>query len=104
MPKYHLTYSGPHHIPETDEDLAAMMKGWEDWFTELGAALLDPGSPFGPRQTIDADGTIADTGSANGYGVIEADNLADALAKTKSCPVLTLGPGNKVEVSECLEM
>lgn len=104
MPKYHLTYTGPAHMPETDEEMASMMQGWETWFGALAGALADPGAPFGPRQTISADGSVSDTGGSNGYGVIEADDLADAIAKAKTCPVLGLGPDNKVEVSECMEM
>jgi len=38
------------------------------------------------------------------YGVIEATDLADAITKAQTCPVLGLGPDNKVEVSECMEM
>lgn len=104
MPKYHLTYGGPAHMPETDEEMAAMMQGWEAWFGSLGGALLDPGAPFGARQTIAADGTVSDAGGSNGYGVIEAANLADAIAKAKGCPALRLGPDNTVEVSECMDM
>lgn len=104
MRKYHMTYRGPSHMPETDEEMAAMMQGWQTWFGMLGASLIDPGAPFGPRQTIAADGSVSDAGGSNGYSVIEANDLADAIAKAKGCPVLGLGSDNTVEVSECIDM
>ncbi len=104
MPNYHLTYSGPNHMPETDEEMAAMMSAWERWFGQLGEALIDSGAPFGARQTIDTDGTVTDGGPSNGYSIIKAENLSDAIDKARTCPVLSLGDGNTVEVSEQMAM
>ncbi len=81
-----------------------MMQAWDTWFGSLGDALVDPGAPFGQRQTIAGDGTVSETGIANGYCVIEAADLSEATTKSKGCPVLSLGAGNTVEVSEFLDM
>lgn len=102
MPKYHLTYTGGGPMSEAEEEIAATMKAWEDWFTELGSAVVDPGHPLGPIQTVAPDGAVADGGHVNGYSLITADDLTDAIAKAKGCPVLA--DGGTVEVGECVEM
>lgn len=102
MPKFHLTYTGGSEMPESEEDQAAVMQEWERWFGQLGAAVVDGGHPFGARQTITSDGSVNDGGVANGYSIVEADDLSDAVGKAKGCPVLA--SGGDVEVSECLSM
>lgn len=91
-------------MPETEEEMAALMEAWQNWFAELGESLVDSGSPFGARQIVAADGAVSEGGPSNGFGVIAADSFADAVLKTKNCPVLSLGSDNAVEISECLEM
>jgi hypothetical protein len=102
MPKYHLTYSGGGPLPDTDEEMAATMKAWEDWFAELGDAVVDRGHPLGPSQTIAAGGMVSDGGDVNGYSVITANDLPDAIAGAMGCPVLA--GGGTVEVGECIDM
>lgn len=102
MPKFHFTYTGENQMPESDDEQAAVMQEWERWFGQLGAAVVDGGHPFGASQTITSDGSVSDGATANGYSIVNAADLSDAVSKAKDCPVLASG-GN-VEVSECLAM
>ncbi len=102
MAKYHLTYSGGGPMPETEEGAAEVMAAWNGWFGQLGQNVTDGGNPFGPRQTIAADGSVSDAGGSTGYSIITANDLAAAVEMSKGCPVLANG-GN-VEVSECIDM
>lgn len=101
MPKYHLTYRGGS-TPETEEEGAAVMAAWNQWFGELGDAVVDGGNPLGPVRTLDAGGAVRDGGEVTGYSLITAADLSDAVTKAKGCPILN--DGGTVEVGECVEM
>lgn len=81
------------------------MAAWGAWFGQLGDALVDGGAPFGPRVALSADGSVNDGGlvpDLNGYGVIEAASMAEAVELSKGCPVLA--GGSTVQISESMEM
>jgi hypothetical protein len=101
MPTYHLTYTGGS-TPDNEEAAAAVMEAWNGWFADLGDAIVDGGHPLGPVQSIAPGGAVRDGGEVTGYSIIAADDLADAVAKAKGCPVLT--DGGAVEVGECVDM
>jgi hypothetical protein len=94
MANYLLLYSGGS-MPETQDEQAAVLKGWEAWFGQLGEALVDAGNPFSPQaKSISSDGMVSDgpVGEmASGYSVIMADTLDDAVEMSKGCPVLKGG-------------
>jgi len=94
MAKYLLLYGGGS-MPETPEEQAAVMKAWDEWFHDLGSAVVDGGNPFTfgtPPKRVASDGSISDTKSpASGYSIIEADSLDDAAKKATGCPVLRGG-------------
>ena len=94
MAKYLLLYRGGR-MPETDQARAQVMKAWEDWFTELGPAVADPGNPFtSATKTIEGDGSVADAApTASGYSILEAESLDRATELAKGCPVLQGGAG-----------
>jgi hypothetical protein len=100
MAKYLLSYHGGS-LPATEEEGAKIMAAWVAWFEQLGKALLDPGNPVTQTTTVATDGSTSAGGGVNpvtGYSLLLADSLDDAVALTKSCPILSVG-GN-VEVSE----
>lgn len=103
MAKYLLAYTGGS-MPETEEQQAAVLAAWEKWFGTLGAAVADPGNPFGPSATIAADGGTSDGGAARltGYSIISADSLGEAVGLAKDCPVRT--GGGSVEVYETFDV
>jgi hypothetical protein len=81
------------------------MERWMTWFGELGEAVVDMGSPFSASATIASDGTPSEgSGSdpANGYTIIQAGNLHDAVVMTKGCPGLS--SGGTVRVYEAAQM
>lgn len=91
--------------PESEEEGAAVMKAWTDWFTELGSAVVDSGQPTGASATVGADGSVTEGGGANpvnGYSLISADSLEAALVVAKGCP--HLDAGGSVEVGETVGM
>lgn len=101
MPTYHLTYSGGRS-PQSEAERTAVMEAWNTWFADLGEAIVDGGNPLGPVQTIESGGAVRDGGGVTGYSLISADDLSDAVAKAKGCPILT--DGGTVEVGECVQM
>ncbi|MDH4171933.1 MAG: hypothetical protein OEW42_20310 [Acidimicrobiia bacterium] len=102
MTKYLFTYSGGGGMPETDEQQAAEMAKWGEWYGALGAAIVDGGAPTGAVQTVSADGSVTDGGNVTGWGVFEADSLAGAVELAKGCPVLS--NGGSVEVGEAIDV
>ena len=104
MAKYLFVYHGGDH-PETEEDVAAVLDAWGNWLGSMGAAVVDGGNPVGMNHTVSPDGSVRDNGGANpasGYGLFEAADLDDALAKARGCPILEAG--GSVEVAECIDM
>src|SRR3954454_24965791 len=98
MANFLLTFHGGS-IPETKEAQDQAMGAWTDWFGKLGDALVDGGNPISQSKAISPDGSVMDATSApSGYSVIKADNLDQAVALSKGCPVLAGGAA--VVVSE----
>ena len=96
MNNFLLVYTGGG-MPETEEEQALVLKGWEVWFEKLGDHLVDGGNPTGPKAlTIRNDKTVVDGPDgkmATGYSMIKADSLDVALELAKGCPMLD-GGGN----------
>ena len=94
MAKYVLVYVGGG-MPETPEETAAVMKAWEDWYTSLGQAVVDPGNPFTPAvKSVSYDGKISEGPvgpKATGYTILQADSLDAAAGMAARCPVLQGG-------------
>jgi len=91
MANYILLYSGGS-MPATAEDQAAQLKVWTEWFTSLGAAVVDGGNPFtGQAKHVAAGGKVSDgpVGTmATGYSILKADSLDAAVGLAKGCPAL----------------
>lgn len=89
--------------PETPEEGAELMQKWTAWVSEMGDALINPGSPLGMSKTVSSDG-VADNGGSNplaGYSVVRADTMDAALELAKGCPHLEIGT---IEVAEVMSM
>ena len=109
------TTEGPDHgqlpagLPRRRRDArdprggARVLKAWNDWFADLGEAVVDGGNPSSQTRKIAASGAVSDDPSGpSGYSVIRAGSLDDAVGKAKGCPVLTV-PGSSVQVVETVE-
>ena len=105
MAKYLFAYHGGGDNPTSEEEVAAILDAWGNWFGTMGAAVIDGGNPVGGSHTVSPDGGVTENGGANpvtGYSLIEASSLEDALAKAKGCPILEAD--GSVEVAEAIDM
>ncbi len=109
MPKYVLAYhqngGQPGSMPESEEEMAEVMKAWEGWFGAIGANLVDGGNPIAFAKTVNSDGSVSDGAGANpltGYSLVNAPDIDAAVEMAKGCPVLA-NDGN-VEVAEAIDM
>jgi len=101
MANYMLAYKGGS-MAATDEEREVAMAAWGAWFGGLGAAVVDPGNPFGASATVAVDTTVSDgaPSALTGYSVLSADSLQAAGELVKGCPVLVAG--GSVEVYETI--
>lgn len=101
MAKFVLAYLGGS-MAEGEAEQQKVMTQWMNWFGQLGAAVVDGGSPFGPSKRIASSGAVSDGGQAGltGYSILEAGSLDEATTMAKGCPVLS--SGGTVEVYESL--
>lgn len=100
MEKYLLVYHGGGGIAATPEAQQAAMAEWTNWFTSLGAAVVDGGNPVAKTQAVGA-GVPASSG-VSGYSVLRADSLEAAVKMAQGCPVL--GAGGGIEVCETMNV
>ncbi len=94
MANFLLLYTGGTE-PQGEEEGAAVMKAWTDWFTVLGEAVVDGGNPITPiAKTIASSGAVSDGAPgplATGYSILSAGSLDEAVQKAKGCPHLQAG-------------
>ena len=77
------------------------MAAWGQCYQGLGEAVVDGGNPISRSWTIASDGSVSPGGGPNpitGYSIIAADDMDDAVAAAKGCPILE--SGGSVEVGE----
>ena len=93
----------------TPEQIQDELKDWQEWMGKIEAQgkLKNPGDALGfEGKTINADGSITDGPYAElkeivgGYIVVSAENIDEAAALGKGCPVLK--NGGKVEVRDIM--
>lgn len=102
--KFVLLYYGGG-MPETEAEMAAVMKAWEAWYVTLGSAVVDPGNPLSVAKSIASDGTVSDGSNGamvTGYTIIQAESLDDAVRMAQSCPVLQ--GGSDISVFEAFDV
>ena len=104
MAKFLFVYHGGTN-PESEAEVKEVLDAWGKWMGSMGAAVIDGGNPVGQSSTINGDGSVSDNGGSNpatGYGLFEASDLDDAIAKAKRCPILAAG--GTVELAEAIDM
>ncbi|MEO8424835.1 MAG: hypothetical protein ABI595_13110 [Actinomycetota bacterium] len=81
-------------MPENEVDQQQMIEEWGAWSAALGRGMKDPGSPMVSAKMIAPDRTVSDSagGPFNGYFILTADSVDEAVAMTRGCPVFRLGP------------
>lgn len=78
----------------TPEQGAEVMAKWNAWMANVGDALVDVGTPFGPGTSCVDDGSSAAAAAATGYSIVSADDLDGARSLTNGHPYLSEGLGN----------
>ena len=97
MTRFLVTYHGGG--APTPEQAQEAMAAFMAWASATGDALVDPGAPLGPAKTV-SSGSVSDApadGPANGYSIIEAEDLDSAIALVKGHPFV--GRGGSLLVS-----
>jgi len=68
-----------------------IMDAWNNWFTFIGDRMVEKGSPLSSGIEVTRSGTTRfqkETG-ATGYLIIQAENMDEAEAIAKKCPIIT---------------
>ncbi len=102
MPDYIIAYHGGTK-PDSPQEGAEHMAKWQAWITDLGEAVVNPGTPLGPSKMVSHKG-VSDAGGANalsGFSIITADDMEAALLIARDCPFLDMG---EVEVAQIMTM
>jgi len=105
MSKFMMVYKGEatDMSTMTEEEVAGVMAAWGAWMQNVGPALLDVGTPFGPGTSVVDDGSTGTAVSLNGYSIVEADDMAGARALADNHPFLSEHTGDfAVDVYELL--
>jgi hypothetical protein len=103
MGKFVFIYDGDGGSPEdvTEEQMASIMKAWEDWYTAMGT-VTDPGNIFGQTRTVHPDGSVTPDATMSGYTIIEAADIDAAVAHAKAGPHFEAG--GTIIIAETLDM
>jgi hypothetical protein len=102
MATFLITYHGAGGMPDSAEAREQMIAAFQAWAASVGDAMIDPGSPLGPRKTVTGDG-VSDTaadGALGGYTLISADSLDDAVTAVKNHPFV--GRGGTLQISQAV--
>lgn len=91
MRRYLFTYLGG----EDGDSEREVMQAWADWLKSLGEAVVEMGAPLNPdARQIEPGGAVSqvpDAALANGYSIIQAESMAEALELAAGCPGLQWG-------------
>lgn len=105
MAKYIMIYKGEatDTTDMTEAEAAAVMEKWGAWMGNVGGALVDIGTPFGPGVSVVDDGSTGSPVSLSGYSIVEANDLATAQGLVDGHPYLSEGQGNfAIEIYEMM--
>jgi len=79
------------------------MKAWMGWAERAGDGIVDMGNPLGAGKEITATGTSDSSNGVAGYGILQAEDLAEAQALLDGHPHLMM-PGASIQVYESLDL
>jgi hypothetical protein len=95
MKRFLVLYKGPPTPPDASHE------GWPQWFTAIGEALVDLGSPMANGVVVRTDGPTSDDASGLlGYSIIQAEDRGEALELVRDHPLLALDGEYAIEVFE----
>jgi hypothetical protein len=102
MSEYIIAYHGGKK-PESPEAGAQHMAKWKSWLSDLGDAVVNPGTPLGKSKIVSSSGVSDGSGTDNlsGFSIVTADSMDAALQIAQECPFLEMGT---LEVAEIMKM
>lgn len=105
MPRFLVLYRGDV-IPVADtpvEQNDQVMDRWGEWMERNGAAIEDPGLPFGGSVAFDSEGNGQVPTNMSGYSIVQAESLDAAEELCRDHPFLhDTGLGYTIEIFELL--
>lgn len=104
MANYIMVYRGGSQ-PATPEEGAAHKARWGVWLSDLGDAIVNPGTPMMGNKVVTQAGVSDDLGPhpLSGYTIVEADSMEEALEMAKTCPFIEMD-GASLEVAQLIQM
>jgi len=85
--------------------MAKGMEGWMSWAQKTGDALVDLGSPLMGGQVLSPDGSTTTSGKeVNGYSIVQANDMAAAVALFDGHPHLTWNDTCSIELHEVMPL
>lgn len=103
MPKFLFIYHGGK-APESDAEIQVEIAKWIKWIGDHEGSFVDPGNPVGKSATVSAAGVINNGGPdpAAGYSIVQAVDLATAIAIAKVSPALA--DDGRIEIAQIDEI
>lgn len=91
MKKFILLYKGPATPMEqmSKEQGEKIMAGWQRWMTKAQSAVVDMGNPMINGKSVVDDGSAGTPTELNGFTIIQAENLDEALELVEDHPFLS---------------
>ena len=102
MANFIIAYIGGKQ-PSTPEEGQQQRVKWDEWLTNLGDAVTNPGVPLMSSKMVTSKGVqdVNPDTQLTGYTIVEASDLAGALKMAANCPFLEIGD---LQVSEMMQM
>ncbi len=94
----YLYFGGDTPANTTDAQRKEIMNDWISYYGTLVEKIIDGGAPFGERKTVGG----SEISNTNGYTLISAKDINEAVALTQGHPHLKAG--GRIDVIECLPM
>lgn len=95
--KQYLVLSLGGKKPTNPAEVDKMMAEWMAWFNSMGKAVVDTGSPFANRGSV---GNVGAGSQAQGYMMLEAENLEAALKLVRKAPGMDQGGMEVLELAQ----
>jgi len=101
MAKFLVTYHGGGEPPADDAAREQMMTAFGAWAASVGDSMIDPGAPLGLAKAVTSNAIRDDeTHTVEGYTLLTAGSLADAVELVRSHPFVSRG--GTLRVSEAV--
>lgn len=103
MESFMLAYHGGRR-PGSPEEGQKHMEDWKAWVGSLGDKVINPGTPLPQSKLVTSSDVTDDVNpnSMNGFAVIKAESIEEAVEIAKNDPFLKMG--GTIRVSKMMQM